>query len=100
MRNAAVVLGAIVLLCAGGCFGPQKVTRQLDDWLNQRYVERPWLVGNVVSSTLIHAGLALAALVDGFLVNLIDFWTVSAEPFGSGTGTPFIHRNPTLPLRK
>lgn len=99
-RAGLLLLAAFLLAGSAGCFGPQKLTRQLDDFLNQQYVERPWLVGNVLSSTVIYLVLALTALVDGFLVNPIDFWTVSAQPFGKGVGTPFFHTPPTLPERK
>ena len=85
----AILLGASL----GGCYGPQKLTRHLDDWVQEGYVRRPWLWGNTLSAVLIHVAQAITNVADGLLVNPMDFWGVSAWPFGRGWGTPFRHRS-------
>lgn len=98
MRSLALCAAVMLLLVsAGGCFGPQKVTRHADDWLNHLYVDHPWLVGNTLSHACILFVTAILWSVDVLIVNPMDFWGRSAWPFGRGTGTPFNHRNPVLP---
>lgn len=87
-----VLLAVLLAAGAGGCYGPQKLTRQLDDWVQEGYVRRPWPWGNTLSLSLIHAAQVLTNVLDGLLVNPLDFWGVSAWPIGRGTGTPFHHR--------
>lgn len=89
----------LLVTVAGGCFGPQKFTRHMDDWYNQLYVDNPWLAGNSVSAVLMQVVFVVTNLFDGLLVNPIDFWLVSAWPFGEqGHGTPFHHKTPTIPV--
>jgi hypothetical protein len=92
MKKATVgVLALLVLVSASGCWGPQKLTRHMDDWANQGYSDNPWLMGNVVSCVLLHAILAGTGMIDGF-INSYYFWRYDAWPLGSGTGTKFVHR--------
>lgn len=86
------VLLAALLTVLGGCYGPQKLTRQLDDWVQEGYVRRPWLWGNTFAMVMIHVAQTVSNVLDGLMVNPVDFWGVSAWPFGRGTGTPFHHR--------
>ena len=98
MRKTLVVLAVVLLaLASGGCYGPQKVTRQVDDWIQQGYIDEPWLFGNTVSWGLIFTSLILTHLLDGLVVNPMDFWGQSAWPAGKGWGTPFNHRTPRMP---
>ena len=99
-RARAVFLAALLLLASAGCFvGPQKLSRQLDDWANQSYVDNPWLVGNVASALALWALIGGARFVDAFL-NFYYFWFEDAQPLGDGVGTEFEHTNPTIPNRK
>lgn len=92
MKKVAVVLIALLLVVSvSGCFGPRKVTRSFDDWLNQEYHNQPWLVGNVISTALIGIAFWVTNVVDSF-IDLYYFWAVDAWPFGSGTGTAFTHK--------
>lgn len=93
----AVSLAILLALGPAGCFGPQKCSRQLDDWLQQGYVDTPWLYGNAAAWGLIFLGRLLTGMADGLVVNPMDFWGASAWPFGYGTGTPFRHRAPRVP---
>lgn len=98
-KVALVALSALLVVSVTGCFGPQKVTRALDDWANQEYVNTPWLIGNVVSSALLWVAFAVTQTVDIF-INAYYFWVVDAQPFGKGVGTPFNHKVPTVPAGK
>jgi hypothetical protein len=98
MTRAILVLCILLLVVpAAGCGGPQKITRNADDWLQQGYVKKPWLYGNTVSWTLIFVGQIVTRFLDGMTVNPVDFWGLSAWPFGDGTGTPFHFRAVTVP---
>ena len=89
----------ILLTAVSGCFGPQKFTRHMDDWFNQLYVDNPWLAGNTATVLVMQAVFVFTHIFDGLIVNPIDFWGVSAWPFGAqGHGTPFPHKTPTIPI--
>lgn len=97
-RRIVAVAAAALLLGAGGCGGPNKLTRQMDRWTNQLYVDNPWLAGNTLSVLLFNAFFVVTRIYDGLVVNPLDFWAVSAWPFGKqGYGTPFIGKNPVVP---
>jgi len=99
MKKVAVVaLALLVGVAAAGCYGPQMVTRGLDDWANQMYVDTPWLLGNVVSYALISIANGVTWFVDGF-VNAYYFWAKDAQPFGSGTGTAYTHKAVTPKMK-
>ena len=96
-RTIVVVLILLLAIPLAGCFGPQKVTRNVDDWLQQRYIQKPWLFGNTVSAVLIVVSQVVTRLIDGTMVNPMDFWGLSAWPFGKGAGTPFHFRTLAVP---
>ena len=92
MKKIAVVVVALMLVVSiSGCWGPQMVTRGFDDWLNQGYVNSPWLYGNMVMYMAWGVGFWFTNLADAF-VNTYYFWAKDAQPFGSGTGTKFDHK--------
>ena len=92
MKKMAVVAVALMLVVAvSGCGGPQMVTRGFDDWLNQGYVNSPWIYGNVLAYMVWGIGFWFMNLADAF-VNTYYFWAKDAQPFGSGTGTKFDHK--------
>ena len=99
MKKIAVVsLILVVCTVSSGCLGPMTLTRSYDDWLNQSYVDSPWLVGNIVSAAVLSVGFVLTYLIDTLIVNPIDFWTKSAPPGGKqGYGTPFDHKKAIPP---
>lgn len=98
MRKTAVLaLALIVAVAASGCWGPEKLTRHLDDWTNQAYVENPWLTGNIVSTGILHVLFLATGIMDGF-INGYFFWFIDAEPLGDGVGTKFQHR-PVTPAK-
>ncbi len=100
MKKAAVVALALLIVVGSiGCFGPRKLTRGLDDWLNQEYVNQPWLVGNVISQALIGVAFWVTSMVDS-IIDVYYFWGVDAWPFGKGVGTPFNHKAVTVPAGK
>lgn len=100
-KVALVALVVVVLAGAVGCGGPYKLSRQFDDWMNQNYVDSPWIWGNVIVNGLAMWVHGLVAWVDSISLNVIDFWGTSAWPFGKqGYGTAFTHKAPTIPAKK
>jgi hypothetical protein len=97
-KVAAAVLAVLVALSSTGCWGPQKLTRHMDDWAQQSYVDNPWFVGNVLATGLLHVIFFATGVLDGF-INSYYFWFLDAEPLGTGTGTKFEHR-PATPTKK
>ena len=96
---ACLALAVVVLVAISGCGGPFKLTRQFDDFMNQKYVESPWLYGNTLSTIVAQWVYSLAGFIDVVFLNVIDFWGQSAWPFGKhkGQGTPFDHKKVTIP---
>ena len=101
MKTIALVSLILIVCVAGsGCLGPMQVTRSYDDWLNQSYVDSPWLVGNMVSAAVLSVGFVFTWLIDTLVANPIDFWSKSASPTGKqGYGTPFDHKKALPPGR-
>ena len=99
-RFATASLAVLVAASSAGCWGPQKLTRHMDDWTNQTYVDNPWLAGNVLSYGILRGIFAVTGIVDAF-INAYYFWAKDAEPLGehAGAGTTFVHR-PVTPTRK
>lgn len=93
MKKLALLSLAVLVLAVPmtGCYGPQMVNRQFDDWANQGYTDMPWLYGNVVSYALISLANGVTWFVDG-IVNVYYFWVKDAQPFGDGAGTTFTHK--------
>jgi len=95
MRRAAVLVALCVALGTGtGCFGPMKLTRGLDDWANQQYVDSPWLGQLLLYAGILPAGYVITYSIDFLVLNVLDFW---GESMLRGTGTPYVHRNPAVP---
>jgi hypothetical protein len=100
MRKIALVSLSLLILAApiAGCHGPQKMSRGLDEWANNGYIESPWVYGNVLAHLLLTVATALTWTVDGF-INVYYFWIDDASPFGSGRGTAYPFRAVT-PTKK
>ena len=99
MKKVAVI-GLVMIVCVAsvGCLGPMHMTRSYDDWLNQSYVDSPWLVGNIVSTAFLSVVFVVTSAIDILVGNPYDFWTKSAPPTGSqGHGTPFDHKRALIP---
>ena len=92
----ALLAAAALLAPASGCHGPQKLSRSLDEWTNNGYIESPWVYGNVLSHVLLAGATMLTWTVDSF-INFYYFWVDDAKPFGTGRGTsyPFKAVSPT-----
>src|SRR5262245_22180165 len=68
IRRAGLGVAAVALwAAAAGCFGPQRMSRRMDDWANQAYVDNPWLMGNSVSYALLTTIFTGLRFVDGFM---------------------------------
>jgi len=90
-----LILPITLLLITGCSAGPSKLSRQFDDYRNQKYVDSSW--GTAVLSDVIpvYPLVSLgAALVDGLILNPIQFWGTDAW---QKNGQAFIHSNPTVP---
>lgn len=98
MKRLALASLAVLILVApmAGCHGPQKLSRGLDEWANNGYIESPWVYGNTLAHLLLAVGTALTWTVDSF-INVYYFWIEDAKPFGDGKGTayPFKAVTPT-----
>lgn len=101
MKKVSVVaLAVLVTVAASGCMvGPNNFSRGIDDWANQSYGESPWLYGNVISGAIISIVMWVAHGIDS-LINIYWFWAKDAQPFGTGKGTTFTHKNPMAPAGK
>ena len=96
-RFARLALAAVILTAPlAGCHGPQKISRSLDEWANDHYIESPWLTGNTLSHLILTAAATVTWTVDSF-INIYYFWVDDAKPFGTGKGTayPFKAVTPT-----
>lgn len=99
MKRLALLSLAVLVLAGslGGCHGPQKLTRSLDEWVNERYIESPFFVGNTFSHLLLAAANILTWTVDSF-INIYYFFD-DVKPFGDGKGTAYPFRAVT-PTKK
>ncbi len=88
---AAVLMVLVVTASLNGCHGPQRLSRGLDEWANDKYIENPWIVGNFLSHMLLAGATVVTWTVDSF-INIYFFWVDDAEPFGNGKGTPYPFR--------
>ena len=97
MRKGLILALLLVsgLMVAGCSCGPNHLSRTVDDWQNNYYVEKPvitMLLSDVVPAfPLLKMG---AGLVDVVALNPVRFWSKDAWA-GEGGGTAFIHENPT-----
>lgn len=98
MKKLAAASLAILILTAplAGCHGPQKLSRGLDEWANNGYIDSPWMFGNMLSHVLLIAGGVLTWSFDS-VINTYYFWIDDAVPLGTGKGTayPFKAVSPT-----
>ncbi|MBV8880845.1 MAG: hypothetical protein JO332_12815 [Planctomycetaceae bacterium] len=91
-RLACCALLAVLLVAPlGGCHGPQRLSRGLDEWANNGYIDSPWIYGNLLAHLLLAGATAVTWTADSF-INIYFFWVDDAEPFGSGKGTPYPFR--------
>jgi hypothetical protein len=100
MKKLALISLALLVLLApiAGCHGPQKLTRGLDEWVNNGYMESPWMYGNVISHVLLGFANIVTWVVDSF-INPYYFWFSDAWPAGDGKGTAYPFKMVT-PTRK
>ena len=93
MKKTLIVLLASAALLApvSGCHGPQKLSRSLDEWTNNGYIESPWVYGSFLAHMLLAAGNVVTWTMDSF-INAYYFWADDEEPFGDGKGTPYPFR--------
>ncbi|HLY07822.1 MAG TPA: hypothetical protein VKW04_00830 [Planctomycetota bacterium] len=90
-RMRAVLLAVLLGLPLGGCHGPQRLSRGLDEWANTGYADSPWIYGNFLAHLLLATGNTVTWTLDSF-INVYYFWVDDAEPFGDGKGTPYPFR--------
>ena len=93
------LLGAMVLAVAVCAFsscqsGPRRLTRNWDDWVNQKYTENAWLHGAVLQDIVPAYPLVglVMAIGDILVVNPYYFWSKDAW---DNKGTGYDHVNPT-----
>lgn len=86
-RRAAA--GIVLAASLGGCYGPNTVSRGLDEWGNQLYVDEPWVAQVATYTGVLSVGYLVAGFVDYVFVNPFDFWGVAVP---HGRGTPHFYR--------
>ena len=90
MRAPKLALTALLGVSLAGCWaGPQQLTRSLDDWNNQLYVQSPWI------DVFLHAPIPVFPVL-GFLANVGDFLITNPIAFWGddawdSKGTAFRH---------
>ena len=92
MSKPVVWLVLIAMVVSVGCYGPMKLTRQVDDWANQIYVDSPWL-GQIVGWIVLPIAMPVTNIIDWIILNPISFW---GEDVWKNQGTPFDHKNPVV----
>lgn len=82
---------AIVVVALGaGCVGPSRLSRGLDEKVNQMYVDNPGLTG--LLSPFILIGVGGCWLIDYCILNPFSFW----GDVGRKQGTPYYYTNPRV----
>lgn len=90
MRKGLLVVVALCLVTATtACWGPNQVSRWVDDWTNQVYVDSPWLAQLLYYIPVFGIATVVAGVADIVVTNPIDFWGKSAF---RGKGTGFEHK--------
>jgi hypothetical protein len=89
MRKAIVPLALVVVFLFCSCAaGPHQLSRTVDDWDQQMYVENPLLNGVLWVVPVFPLAQFGAGLVDFFAVDAYHFWIVD---LWDGKGTGFKH---------
>ena len=86
-----VLLSLICLALALGCAGPNKLSRGLDERVNQLYVDNPLLAEVLLPFTFI--GIPLTMVVDICFLNPWWFWS----DVRVGRGSPYFYNDPLTP---
>ncbi len=87
---AKVSIGMLALGLPGCLAGPHQLSRTLDDWDHQLYVNSPWFDA-LMCVTLVPVCRAGAFVGDCLVGNAYAFWFGDAW---SGSGTGFRHADP------
>jgi hypothetical protein len=93
-RIGWLVLGALLLLSSQACYGPNHLSRGLDEWGNQLYVDSPWLAQLSHFLGLFTVGHWVATAIDYVFLNPFDFWGPSVPRH---RGTPHLYKQPLRP---
>lgn len=97
-RTKLMCAGAIVLAASlGGCYGPNHLSRGLDEWGNQLYVDDPWVAQLATYTGVLSIGYFVAAGIDYLFVNPFDFW---GHAVPTEHGTPHHYRQVMTPSHR
>lgn len=89
MKRIATFTALLALLTLGSCAaGPQQLSRSVDDWDREFYVNNPRVDGVLYFIPVIPIVKYVAALGDFFIVNPYHFW---GEDVWDNQGTNFKH---------
>ena len=95
MRRAGLALALSCLMFAGCWSGPKQLTRSVDDWDNQLYVQSPWMDSLLWHVVPFFPVMKIAAGIgDILIVNPVSFWFEDAWD-GKGTGFQHLDVEPT-----
>lgn len=95
MRAWRIVAVVSLMAFTAGCYGPNALSRGLDAWGNQLYVDNPWVaqLGHFTGVFLV--GHLVASAIDYVVLNPFDFWGVAVP---TGHGTPYVYPTPMRPI--
>ena len=93
MRKIAIALGLAFGLTMTSCsVGPHQLSRTVDDWNQQMYVDSPWLNAALTVIPVMPLVAAGASIGDFFVTDAYAFW---AKDAWDGKGTGFVHKSVT-----
>ncbi|MBN1420019.1 MAG: LysM peptidoglycan-binding domain-containing protein [Planctomycetes bacterium] len=90
MMKKSLPAALIAVALGAGCVGPSRLSRGLDEKVNQMYVDNPGLTG--LLSPFILIGVGGCWLIDYGLLNPFSFW----GDVGNKQGTPYYYENPQV----
>lgn len=90
MRAIKLAFAALLGVSLAGCWsGPQQLTRSVDDWNNQVYVDSPWINVFMHFPVPVFPVLGFVASIGDFLItNPIAFW---GDDAWDSKGTAYRH---------
>ena len=95
LKRGLVWLLLLGVICtSSACVGPMNLTRRLDEYVNQLYVDNPLFTQAL--SPLLVGGYFSCVAADMALFNPFIWWRDVVD----GRGTPYYYSSPELPVEE